>query len=142
MYLWLYININYICKNKTAKHYKFRSAIIRINTEGKSLMMNFMKKQWSPLTAYWIFCLTLFKLGLRLRPHIVCFECGLISRILYQLITHQFYVHSDELYNINKKREKCKIKNKLQDMKVTVWKYNSKYTNMYIQCTCVLCRII
>jgi len=48
------------------------------------------------------------------------FECGLISRILYQLITHQFYVHSDELYNINKKREKCKIKNKLQDMKVTV----------------------
>jgi len=72
------------------------------------------------------------------------FECGLISRILYQLITHQFYVHSDELYNINNKREKCKIKNKLQDMKVTVRKYNLKYmyTNMYIQCTCMLCRII
>ena len=39
VYLWIYINISCIRLEQHSESFKFWSAIIRINTEGKSLIM-------------------------------------------------------------------------------------------------------
>ena len=40
--IWKAANISCICKTNTANHLKFWSAVVRINTEGKSLIMKSM----------------------------------------------------------------------------------------------------
>ena len=53
-------NINCICTNNTANHFKTGSAIIRINTEGKSLIIKLSPSELNGVTLLNILTLKTF----------------------------------------------------------------------------------